>query len=370
MTLPPLAGYRVGVTADRRREELAGLLSRRGARVVHGPTLATEYHHDDATVRAATADLIRRPPQVVVVATGVGIRAWFQAAGTWGSADDLRVALASARIMARGPKAAAATGAAGLTVTRQAQTEQLGEIAATLLEEGVAGERVAVQLHGDDGLDLCAALRDAGAEVVEVPVYRWQPPADPAPALRLVDAACRRRLDAVVFTSAPAVRGLFSLAATAGAEEALRAAFRGDLVAACVGPVCAKAAREEGVAAPVAPAVGRLGLLVRALCDHLAGRTREFMLAGVPVTLQGSVAVVGGETLELPARQRALLEALAVEPGTPVPRDVLLHRVWGSPAPHPHTVDTTVARLRHRLGAAGRGIVTCCPRGYRLEPGG
>jgi uroporphyrinogen-III synthase len=369
MTLPPLAGYTVGVTADRRRDELAGLLSRRGARVVHGPSLATEYLHDDATLRAATADLICRPPQAVVAVTGIGIRAWFQAAETWGSGDDLRMALASARILARGPKAAAAISAAGLTVTRQAQNEQLDEISAALLEEGVAGERVAVQLHGDDGLDLCATLRDAGADVVEVPVYRWRPPADPAPALRLVDAACDRRLDAVVFTSAPAVRGLFALAATAGTEETLRAAFRGDLVAACVGPVCAAAAREEGVEAPVWPAVGRLGTLVRALSDHLAGRRREFMLTGVPVTLQGSLAVVDGETVELPARERAVLAALAGEPGAIVARDVLLQQVWGSDATDPHILETTVARLRRRLGAAGRGIVSCRGRGYRLDPG-
>ncbi len=370
MTLPPLAGYTVGVTADRRREELAGLLSRRGARVLHGPTLATEYLHDDAALRAATADLIRRPPHVVVAVTGIGIRAWFQAAEGWGWSDDLRLALASARVMARGPKAAAAVGAAGLTVHRQAQNEQLDEITASLLAEGVAGERVAVQLHGDDGLDLGATVRAAGADVIEVPVYRWQPPADPAPALRLVDAACHGRLDAVVFTSAPAVRGLFSLAATAGADEALRAAFSGDLVAACVGPVCAAAVRREGVAAPVWPAVGRLGTLVRTLSDHLAGRRREFMLSGVPVTLQGSVAVVGGETLELPARERAVLAALAAAPGTPVPRNVLLQMVWGSPAPDPHTLDTSVARLRRRLGAAGGGIVTERHHGYRLEPGG
>jgi uroporphyrinogen-III synthase len=370
MTLPPLAGFTVGVTADRRWEELAGLLSRRGARVLHGPTMSTEYLHDDATLRAATADLISRPPHAVVAVTGIGIRAWFQAADTWGLADNLRVALAPARIMARGPKAAGAIRAAGLTVTRQAQNEQLDEITAALLEEGVAGERVVVQLHGDDGLALCSALRAAGAEVVEVPVYRWQPPADPAPALRLVDAACRRRLDAVVFTSAPAVRGLFSLAATAGAEEALRAAFRGDLVAACVGPVCATAAREEGVEAPVAPAVGRLGTLVRALSDHLAGRRREFMLAGLPVTLQGSLAVVDGESVELPLRQRAVLEALAGEPGALVACGVLLQQVWGSAATDPHTLETTVARLRQRLGAAGRGIVTCRLRGYRLDPGG
>jgi uroporphyrinogen-III synthase len=369
MALPPLAGYTVGVTADRRWEELAGLLSRRGARVVHGPTISTEYLYDDATLRAATADLIRRPPHVVVAVTGIGIRAWFQAVDTWGLADDLRVALAPARIVARGPKAAAAVGAAGLTVTRQAQNEQLDEITATLLEEGVGGERVAVQLHGDDGLDLCSTLRAAGAEVVEVPVYRWQPPADPAPALRLVDAACRRRLDAVVFTSAPAVRGLFSLAATAGAGDDLRAAFGGGLVAACVGPVCSNAAREEGVAAPVAPAVGRLGLLVRALSDHLAEGRRELLLTGVPVTLQGSLAVVDGEPVELPPRERAVFAALAAEPGELVARGVLLQRVWGSAATDPHRLEVTVARLRRRLGPAGRGIVPVPRQGYRLDLG-
>ena len=368
-TLPPLAGYTVGVTADRRWEELAGLLSRRGARVVHGPSLSTEYLHDDATLRAATADLISRPPQVVVAVTGIGIRAWFHAADTWGSGDGLRLALASARILARGPKAAAAISAGGLTVAYQAQTEQLEEFRAALLEEGVAGQRVAVQLHGDDGLDLCAALVDAGAEIVEVSVYRWLPPADPGPALRLVAAACDRRLDAVVFTSAPAVRGLFTLAAAAGTDETLRAAFRSDLVAACVGPVCAKAAREEGVEAPVWPAVGRLGTLVRALSDHLAQRRREFMLAGVPVTLQGSLAVVDGRAVDLPARERAVLAALAGEPGELVAPDVLLEQVWAPAATDPHTLETTVARLRRRLGAAGRGVVSCRGRGYRLDPG-
>ncbi|MGH8991498.1 MAG: uroporphyrinogen-III synthase [Acidimicrobiia bacterium] len=311
-TLPPLAGYTVGVTADRRREELADLLTRRGAAVVHGPTLSTEYLHDDATLRAATADLISRPPHVVVAVTGIGMRAWFGAADTWRSGDDLRAALASAgRILARGPKAAGAVGAAGLTVTRQAKNERLDELTAALLEEGVAGQRVVVQLHGDAGLELCAVLRDAGADVIEVPVYRWRPPADPAPALRLVAAACDGRLDAVVFTSAPAVRGLFALAATVGVEEKLRAAFRGDLVAACVGPVCAGAARAEGVEPPVTPAVGRLGLLVRALSDHLAARRRELMVDGVPVILQGSLVVVDGETVEVSAAERAMYEELA-----------------------------------------------------------
>jgi uroporphyrin-III C-methyltransferase len=92
------------------------------------------------------------------------------------------------------------------------------------------------------------------------------------------------------------------------------------------------------------------------------------MLTGVPVTLQGSLAVVDGETVELPARQRDVLEALAVEPGTLVARDALVQQVWGSAATAPHGLASTVARLRRRLGAAGRGIVSCRGQGYRLDP--
>jgi uroporphyrinogen-III synthase len=110
--------------------------------------------------------------------------------------------------------------------------------------------------------------------------------------------------------------------------------------------------------------------LVRALSDHLAERRREFLLAGVPVTLQGSLAVVDGEPVELPPRERAVLGALAVEPGRLVARGVLLQRVWGSAATDSHRLEATVARLRGRLGTPGRGIVSLPRRGYRLDIGG
>ena len=42
MKLEPLAGFTVAVTADRRADEQAALLSRLGATVVHGPVIRTE----------------------------------------------------------------------------------------------------------------------------------------------------------------------------------------------------------------------------------------------------------------------------------------------------------------------------------------
>src|SRR5579884_1582157 len=69
MPLGQLQGFIVGVTADRRWEQQAELLERRGARVVHGPTIRTDYLAAEETVREATLRVLRRPPDVFVATT-------------------------------------------------------------------------------------------------------------------------------------------------------------------------------------------------------------------------------------------------------------------------------------------------------------
>ena len=61
MELAALAGWTVGVTADRRREEQAELLARRGARVVHGPAIRTLPVELGDGLEAATAAVIAAP---------------------------------------------------------------------------------------------------------------------------------------------------------------------------------------------------------------------------------------------------------------------------------------------------------------------
>ena len=51
----PLAGYTVGITAARRREEFAAALERRGAKVVSGPAIRIVPLADDSELRAATS---------------------------------------------------------------------------------------------------------------------------------------------------------------------------------------------------------------------------------------------------------------------------------------------------------------------------
>lgn len=268
----PPAGLTVGVTADRRGDDQEVLLRRLGLDVLRAPMLRTVDTDPAEGLEEVTRALVARPPDVLVANTGFGIRTWWEQAAGWGLAEQLTAAMAGARIAARGPKAAGAVRRLGLPLWWRSPTEQLDSVADHLLEEGVAGQRVALQLHGDDRRRTGARLAAAGAEVVEVPVYRWVLPADEAPALELIRRCLEGTVDAVTFTAGPAVRHLLDVADRAGIAGPLLEALNGPVLAVCVGPVCAGVAREEGITAPLVPEHWRLGAMVNLVGEALATR--------------------------------------------------------------------------------------------------
>ena len=268
----PLSGRVIGITAERRAEDQAVLFHRLGAEVVHGPTMHTNHLSDPVRLRDVTERLIADPPDYLVANTGVGMRSWMEAAEQWGLHRDLIEALGAARIAARGPKASGAVSSAKLGVWWRSPSEQLADVARRLQEEGVDGKRIALQLHGDDQAETITALESSGATVVPVPVYSWSlPEGHPAEAaLGLIKQCCDGAIDAVTFTAGPQVRNMLSLAEGAGLAGDLLDAFdHRTPLAACIGPVCAGVAAQEGIADPVVPDNWRLGSMVKAVAAAL-----------------------------------------------------------------------------------------------------
>src|SRR5215213_290032 len=246
--LLPLAGYTVAVTAARRREELGALLDRRGARVVYAPAIRIVPLSDDTELVAATREVLARPIDLVVATTGVGFRGWLEAADAW----DLPLVehLQNARVLARGPKARGAIRGGGLVDAWSPESESSAEVLSHLLsgaEGPLEGRRIAVQLHGDPLPDLVAGLRETGAEVLTVPVYRWVLPEDVAPVRKLVGTIVAGAVDAVTFTSAPAAASLLTVAGELRQKDALVSAFNDRVLAIAVGPVTAAPLDAVGV---------------------------------------------------------------------------------------------------------------------------
>ncbi|KAA8969657.1 uroporphyrinogen-III synthase [Mycobacterium sp.] len=364
----PLAGYRVAVTSVHRADELGALLRRQGATVYSAPAITKVSLSDDEELRRQTAALIARPPDIVIATTGVGFRSWITAAEGWGLADPLLTALAHARILSRGPKATVAVRATGLREEWTPRSESSREVLHHLLESGVHGQRIALQLHGvtehfDPFPEYVDELRGAGAEVVAIRAYRWRP----APAGdfdKLLSQLAQRQFDAISFTSAPAAAATLLRARELGIADRVIDALRGEVQAMCVGPVTAQPLMRQGIPTS-SPQLMRLGALAQHIADELPlHRTRTVRAAGHVLEIRGSGVVVDGVIKELSPAGMATLQVLAQRPGVVFGRAELLRALPGHGA-DAHAVDTAVLRLRKALGDHNI-IATVVKRGYRL----
>jgi uroporphyrinogen-III synthase len=373
-----LAGFTVAVTAagdgqpgpaERHRDDLGARLERHGARIVLAPAVRA-VPTDSEHLRAATDALLDRAPDIVVVDTGAGLRAWLEAADGWGVGDDLRARLSTGYVVARGARAGGAVRGAGLLESWMPTSDSLDEILDHLVRRPgrggngsgpLAGRRVAVVLQAEPREEFRAALADDGADVIEVPVYRWDPPLDPTPLRRLVDLITNRLVDAVTFTSAAAVAAL--LAAAGPETDRVLEALQTDVLAGCLGPLTAAPLHRLGIPVLV-PGRARLGALADALVEALPKRTRTLRVAGAELVLRGHAAVLDGVLKPLPPAQMAILKALASAPGKVLPRSQLLGSL--PRGADEHAVEMAVARLRATLGGSGF-IQTVVKRGYRLR---
>ena len=121
-----------------------------------------------------------------------------------------------------------------------------------LVQGGIAGRRIAVQLHGatdewDPFPEFLDELRAAGAEVVPIRVYRWHPAPRNGDFDQLVAGIAEEKFDAVSFTSAPAVASVMMRAGAMGIEDQVLSALRTNVHAMCVGPVTARPLVRLGV---------------------------------------------------------------------------------------------------------------------------
>ena len=354
----PLAGYTVGVTAARRKEEFGALLERRGARVVYAPAIRIVPLADDTELVAATRAILERPVDLVIATTGVGFRGWLEASDAWDLplVDHLR----SARVLARGPKVRGAIRSSGLVDDWSPESESSAEVLAHLLsgaEGSLQGRRIAVQLHGDPLPEVVAGLRHAGAEVLTVPVYRWVLPEDVGPVRRLVEAVVAGGIDAVTFTSAPAAAGLLAVADEMALRPALVVGFSTGVLAVAVGAVTASPLDAAGIPTRQ-PARARLGDLAREVVARLPERDPVLTVGPHTLQVRGYGAMVGGELVELPPGSMAVLRELAARPGAVVP-----HAELPGPLPGPGNGDAVDVLL----AALGGSLIQTVPgRGYRL----
>jgi uroporphyrinogen-III synthase len=266
-----MKGRRIAILESRLGKELAGLVERRGGIPFHAPALSELPDLDPGAIEALVVSLRQRAAKLMIFQTGVGTRALFAATDSLGLSEEFLEMIGKSKIAVRGPKPTAALRVRGVRIDLGATDPfTTRELLEAIQVVDVKGERVVIQRYGVANVELDGALEARGAEVAEIPTYRWSLPADTAPLEELIGRLERGEVDSAVFTNAEQVRNLFAVANRLGKGDGLKQSLNRTLVAS-IGPVASAALREAGVNVGLESSPPKLGPLLAALDSALSG---------------------------------------------------------------------------------------------------
>jgi uroporphyrinogen III methyltransferase/synthase len=261
----PLFGKRILVTRPREQaDDLAQRLEAMGAEAVVAPMIRIEPPDDYGPLDAACATA--GTFDWIIFASINAVDAFMQR--LHGMGRDLRT-LGTCRVCAVGPTTAERLGRYGLQVDLVPREFRAEAVAAAIADVSEVGGLKILVPRADIGREVAVEeLRKRGADVVEVVAYRTvmaesEREGEPDIYRMLLD----RRIDAVTFTSASAVRNFVKVVGAEPAADLLRTT-----VVASIGPVTAEAAAQANIKTTIIPAQYTVPALVEAIVDHFEKR--------------------------------------------------------------------------------------------------
>lgn len=268
---PSLDGITVVGFESRMADATARLIEKYGGQALSAPSLqeAPLDAHDAAFDFAEM--LLDGALDIVLFTTGVGTRMVFETLATRYALEEVAAALSDIVVVARGPKPVRALKKFDVPVTLKVPEpntwEEVLEVVTTSPETTpLDGKRVAIQEYGRPNPDLNAALRERGAELVRVPIYRWELPDDLEPLKNGIRALIGCTAQVALFTSRQQVEHVLQVAADEGWEQSLRNALDRTTVAS-IGPVCSEGLEAHGLPVDFEPSRPKLAIFIKELAE-------------------------------------------------------------------------------------------------------
>jgi uroporphyrinogen-III synthase len=263
----PFDGLRVAIFEARMAGTLADMVTRQGGVAVAAPALREVPIGDNPDARSFADGLMAGHFDVVIFETGVGVRLLVESLRPRLSGSAWAEALSKTRVVARGPKPAAALREIGASIDFQVPEPNTWHETLALLDAQlpVAGLRVAVQEYGKPVPELSEGLERRGAVVTRVPVYRWELPEDTGPLRAALREIAERHIGAALFTSGQQAEHVLQVAAAEGIEREVRAGLAEHVIIGSIGPTTSAALRAHGLPVDIEPEHPKSGHLVAAV---------------------------------------------------------------------------------------------------------
>ncbi len=269
-------GLTVAAFESRMAAEIARLIERHGGIPLVAPALREVALDDNSAALKFGVRLTTERVDLLLLLTGVGTAALFDLLKTRYPWSSIVAALKHTGIVARGPKPVAALKALGLQPTLTVPEPNTWVDLISTLDEyrPVKGLRVAVQEYGTSNPDLLEALRQRGAEVFPVPIYRWALPEDLGSLRLALDEVIAGRAAVLLVTNAAQVDHVMQVLERDGKGGPFRAALK-KMVIASIGPTASDRLRQYDLPIDLEPSHPKMGVLVKETSERIHSLLKE-----------------------------------------------------------------------------------------------
>src|SRR5882672_1402507 len=303
-------GLLVGAFESRLAAEMSRLIEAHGGRPMVAPSMREIPLEENREAFDFGDRLLAGHWDVLILLTGVGLKTLVTALETRHPRERIVEALGRVTRVCRGPKPVAALKALGLSpgITVPEPNTWM-ELLRTLDDKApVRGRRVAVQEYGISNLELLQGLKERGAEVARVPVYRWALPHDLGPLKATLQAIAAGQVPVILFTNANQVENVMQVARDGGLDERVRAALARGVVAS-VGPIASESLRNHGIPVDLEPSHPKMGPLVREAslrCHDILKEKTGGPASGGPESAEGARSTAAATPRGTAAREGAV----------------------------------------------------------------
>lgn len=257
-------GLTVASFESRMAAEMTRLIERHGGRPLLAPALREIPLDDNSAALRFGKQVLTDGIDVLVLMTGVGTTTLFEILHSRHTKDSIAAALRDIVLIARGPKPVAALKALGFqpTLTVPEPNTWVDVVSTLDAYRPVRGLRVAVQEYGLSNPNLLEALKQRGAEVFPVPVYRWALPEDIAPLKHVLSEILAGHVQVMLITNAAQIDHVMQVLK----QEEKTAQFSESckkMVVSSIGPTASERLESHGIRVDLEPSHGKMGILVK-----------------------------------------------------------------------------------------------------------
>ena len=264
------SGLAVAAFESRMAMEMARLIERYSGQPFVVPALREIPIQNNSVASRFGAKLIDGQVDVLILMTGIGTTTLFDILRLRHPLSSIMAGLKQTAIVARGPKPVAVLKTLGFTPTLTVpEPNTWVEVVSTLDEyRPVKGLRVAVQEYGTSNPDLLEALKQRGAEVFPVPIYRWALPEDTGPLKQVLSQIIAGKIQVMLVTNAAQIDHVMQLLEQEGPTMQFKEACR-KMIVASIGPTASERLRHYDLPIDFEPSHPKMGVLVKEIAEQV-----------------------------------------------------------------------------------------------------